>query len=365
MPKIYEIYGEDPVYMTMELMKAAKVEEALKPGMRVALKPNLLAPISPELGATTHPGVVEGCIRYLRDHGITDIYVIESSWLGARTQDSVQNIGIDEVCGRYQVPFFDLKKDETTLVNTPYRDIEVCKKALDTDYLINLPVLKGHCQTRLTCALKNMKGCIPDREKRKFHTEGLMKPIAGLACAIRPDLTIVDSICGDLNFEEGGNPVRTNRMMLGTDPVQLDAYGCRLLGIPIEEVSYIGMAERFGAGTTTVDDEDIIALNRPEESAAYTADRGLVKKLAKNVHADQACSVCYASLIRALYELQEDGIPAPDDIYIGQGWKNKSITGVGVGACCRGSNIYVKGCPPSAAEIKRVLQEERNRRHFK
>ena len=52
-----------------------------------------------------------------------------------------------------------------------------CRRALDTGFLISLPMLKGHCQTVMTCALKNCKGCLPDRGKRCFHTEGLMKPM--------------------------------------------------------------------------------------------------------------------------------------------------------------------------------------------
>lgn len=88
-------------------------------------------------------------------------------------------------------------------MDTPLRPMDICCRALDAGYLINLPVLKGHCQARMTCALKNCKGCLPDREKRRFHAEGLMEPIAALAAALRPALTIVDSICGDLDFEEG------------------------------------------------------------------------------------------------------------------------------------------------------------------
>ena len=37
----------------------------------------------------------------------------------------------------------------------------ICDSALALDFLINDPVLKGHCQTKITCALKNMKGLIP------------------------------------------------------------------------------------------------------------------------------------------------------------------------------------------------------------
>ena len=92
--------------------------------------------------------------------------------------------------------------------------MEICCIALDTDFLIDLPVLKGHCQTNMTCALKNLKGCLPDREKRKFHSDGLFRPIAALATYLKPSLVIVDSICRDLNFEEGGNPIHTNRILL-------------------------------------------------------------------------------------------------------------------------------------------------------
>ena len=60
----------------------------------------------------------------------------------------------------------------------------------------------------MTCALKNLKGCLPDREKRNFHSDGLMKPIAALGAFLKPALVIVDSICGDLNFEEGEIPFK-------------------------------------------------------------------------------------------------------------------------------------------------------------
>lgn len=114
--------------------------------------------------------------------------------------------------------------------------MEICSRALDAGLLVNLPVLKGHGQTKMTCALKNLKGCLPDKEKRNFHAEGLIKPIAALGAYLSPRLTVVDSICGDLNFEEGGNPVHTNRMYLGTDPVQIDSYGRSLMGLMPEDV---------------------------------------------------------------------------------------------------------------------------------
>lgn len=75
--------------------------------------------------------------------------------------------------------------------------------------------------------------------------------------------------------------------------------------------------------------------------------------LTRRVQAKSACSACYASLVRALYQSRDTGRV----IAIGQGWKGVPFDGVGVGACCNCDTAQVKGCPPSAEEIIRVLQD--------
>ncbi len=354
MSKIYEIFGSDAHTMTKELMEAGEVIAKIPSGIEVALKPNLVVAKSPESGATTHAGVLSGAIEYLREHGIRNISIIESSWIGDNTGRAFKAAGYEEISRRYGVGLYDLKHDETRTVDTPIRPMEICSRALDAGYLINLPVLKGHCQTVMTCALKNCKGCIPDKEKRRFHAEGLMKPIAALASALRPSLTIVDSICGDLDFEEGGNPVFTGRMYMGEDPVQLDAYGCRLMGISLSDVPYIMLAEQWSAGSAEIRDEDIIRLNSPDYIKCYPEPTAKVKRLTANICEDSACSACYAGLVRALYICDGNhGNP----IAIGQGWKGKAFNGLGIGRCCDGALKQVKGCPPTAEAIASAILE--------
>ena len=357
MATIYEVFGTDAHRMTMSLMQAANVAGMIPKGASIALKPNLVLAGEPESGATTHPGVLSGCIAYLQNAGYTDICVMEGSWIGDRTDRAMKLCGYDKVCGQYGVPFYDLKKEKTRTVHTPLRDMEITCRALDTDFLIDLPVLKGHCQTLMTCALKNLKGCLPDREKRRFHADGLIEPIAALGATIRPALTIVDSICGDLNFEEGGNPVHTNRMYLGTDPVQIDAYGCRLMGLRTEDVPYIQLAEKWGAGRSEIQEGDIVTLNAPEESRTYPAPSGIVNRLTRQVKADSACSACYASLVRGLYMAQEEGIRVRTEIAIGQGYRRKSLKGLGIGNCCAGADFCARGCPPTASDVLKLLRE--------
>lgn len=352
MGHIWQVYGNDAHDMTVKLLDAAEAWRLVPEDGSVALKPNLVLADVAENGAVTHPGVLSGCMEYFAAHGVRDISVIESSWIGDRTMRAMRRAGYDEVCERHGIPFFDLKRDKTRTVSTAIGPIDVCARALDADLLVDLPVLKGHCQTRMTCALKNLKGCIPDYEKRRFHTLGLTKPIAALGAALRPGLVIVDSICGDLSFEEGGTPVQTNRMFLCTDAVQADAYARSLMGLPPEEVPYIELAESYGGGVASWSADDLVDLNEPAVASSYSQPSGVVARLTRNVHEDQACSACFASLVRALYATGRGG---ERDIYIGQGWRGKAIDGLGIGRCCSGASSCVMGCPPTADAIARAL----------
>lgn len=350
---IWQIHGTDAHPMTVRLLEACKAHTLVPEGGSVALKPNLILASVPEDGAVTHPGVVSGCIEYFRAHGIHDISVIESSWIGDKILRALRTSGIGRVCEDYDVPFFDLKRDETVAVKTAIGSMSICRRALEADLLVDLPVLKGHCQTRMTCALKNLKGCIPDREKRRFYMLGLTEPIAALGAALKPGLVVVDSICGDLCFEEGGTPVRTDTMFAGIDAVKVDAYARSLMGLDPKEVPYIELAERFGGGQASWSDEDLVLLNEPSEAHDYGRPKGTVARLARNVHEREACSACFASLVRALYVT---GQGSDQEIYIGQGWREKTLEGLGIGACCRGATTNVPGCPPTAEAIARTLR---------
>ena len=113
MSKIYQIYGQDAHDMTVKLLEASDAIRLVPSGGSVALKPNLVIAGTPESGSTTHAGVLSGCIAYFRDHGVSDISVIEGSWVGDETMRAMRRAGYDTVCEQYGVPFYDLKKDES------------------------------------------------------------------------------------------------------------------------------------------------------------------------------------------------------------------------------------------------------------
>jgi hypothetical protein len=236
--------------------------------------------------------------------------------------------------------------------------IEICDSARAVDFMINLPVMKGHCQTLLTCALKNNKGIMPDREKRRFHSLGLHKPIAHLNTAARNDFILVDGICGDLDFEEGGNPVPAGRIFAARDPVLCDAWAAEQMGHTVEDIPYIGLAEKLGVGTADPKKALVRELNHADRAASAGLPRpgGKVRQLAPLIQEDAACSACYAALIFALSRMGQ-GEPGRfrEKIAIGQGFRGKQGK-TGVGRCTAGFTASCPGCPPSGAAVLSFLR---------
>lgn len=357
---ILVVYGSDPAAMTRRLLETIKPEEYLPKTAKIGLKPNLVVAKSPDTGATTHPQIAEEIIKYFQARGYENIVIIESAWIGDSTQRGFKVCGYDKMSAKYGVELVDVKRDSYISKNVNGMDIEVSKRMMDLDYLISLPVLKGHCQTSMTCALKNMKGLISDRSKRYFHTIGLHRPIAALNSIRCADLVIVDSINGDLDFEEGGNPVQSNRMLAGTDSVLIDSYGAELMGFDRREVAYIDMAAKLGVGNPDTAAANIVELNEAAGASAPVSGRK-AKSLEGYVTQSSACSACYASVIHALARMQERGElrRLKDKLYIGQDFKGKSCDGIGIGQCTCGFERYVKGCPPKAIDIINYLSSGR------
>ena len=244
MSNITIIYGTDATEMTYTLLRETAVSNRLKAGMNVVIKPNLVVAKPASEGATTHPEVVEGIILFLKDCGIKNPIIAEGSWLGETTDRSFDRCGFTALAKKYGLKLCDTKKDKVIKKTAHGLTLGVCETIANADFLINVPVLKGHCQTTLTCCLKNMKGCIPDSEKRRYHNIGLHKPIAVLNTILKPDLHVIDGICGDPTFEEGGKPVIANRILTGTDPVLLDSYGAALLGYEPASIDYLVESEK-------------------------------------------------------------------------------------------------------------------------
>lgn len=360
--EIFVIYGEDYKNKTEELLEAVDLAALIGDRKkRIGIKPNLVAAVLASEGATTHVEVVEGLICYLQKYGFDNLTIMEGSWVGGRTEEAFSYCGYEALTKKYGVKFVDAQKEEAVEADCAGMKLQLCACALQVDFMINVPVMKGHCQTHITCALKNMKGLLPNREKRRFHAEGLHRPIAHLGVGIHQDFILVDSICGDLNFEDGGHPTVMNRIMAARDPVLMDSYVCSLLQYQKEEVPYILMAEELGVGSSDLENAVIRELNQPVCDLTLP-DTRRVMKLAELTEEVESCSACYGYLIPALDMLDREGLLSrfQEKICIGQGYRGKEGV-LGIGNCTKNFQYHLKGCPPTEQEIydflKKYLEE--------
>jgi uncharacterized protein (DUF362 family) len=359
--EILVIYGGDPAAMAYRLAEEAGLADlAGDRKKRIGLKPNLVVSRPASEGATTHPEIAAGLIEYLHRFGFDNLVILEGSWVGDRTAAAFGVCGYRKLAEETGVELVDTQKDRSRPCDCRGMRIEICDSARAVDFMINLPVLKGHCQTLLTCALKNNKGILPDGEKRRFHRLGLHKPIAHLNTVARNDFILVDGICGDPGFEEGGSPVFAGRLFAARDPVLCDAWAAALMGLDAAGIPYIGLAEKLGVGTADTGKAAVRELNRPaggSGAAGPLPAAGAARQLAAFIRQESACSACYASLVFALSRLdaRERG-KIREKIAVGQGFRGKRGT-AGVGACCAAFARHCPGCPPSGAAVLKFLRD--------
>jgi uncharacterized protein (DUF362 family) len=361
--EILVTYGEDPAAMARRVAEAAGLAELIgDKKKRVGLKPNLVVSRPADEGATTHPEIAAGLIAYLKEKGFLNLVILEGSWVGDRTAGAFGVCGYRKLAEETGVELIDTQNDTFKSYDCRGMKIEICDSARAVDFMINLPVMKGHCQTLLTCALKNNKGIMPDREKRRFHSLGLHRPIAHLNTAARNDFILVDGICGDLDFEEGGNPVPAGRIFAARDPVLCDAWAAELMGYRVEEIPYIGLAEKLGVGTgdpTQALVRDLCGPGARRPAGGVTGlprPGGKVRRLAPFIQEDGACSACYAGLVFALSRMrQEEQARIREKIAIGQGFRGKKGN-LGVGRCTEAFQASCPGCPPTGAAVLAFLR---------
>ena len=93
------------------LLQEAAFEKRLATGMNVIIKPNLVVAKPATAGATTHPEIVEGIIRFLNEHGNKNPIIAEGSWLGEKTDRAFDRCGFTALAKKYGVKLGDTKKE--------------------------------------------------------------------------------------------------------------------------------------------------------------------------------------------------------------------------------------------------------------
>ena len=235
---------KDGVYHALELINF-KID---KPINQVAIKPNLAYYWDANTGYTTDPRVVAALIDWVRDEigENVEIKVVESDATSMRTHIAFQILGYQKLAEDKKVELFNLSKDirvdKKVLVNGREIEYKVPKLLLNADLFINVPKLKIMREVRITCAMKNLFGCIASPRKIIYHPY-LNEAVVGINKVLHPHLNVVDGVVGLGRF-----PIKLNLIMASVDRFSTDWVASKIMGLNPNNVPFLKISETENVG---------------------------------------------------------------------------------------------------------------------
>ncbi len=259
-PDLVGVAGGTPAAMFDRAIAAAGgIERFVKQGQKVLVKPNIGWDKKPEEGANTSPELVKRIIELCLKAGAAEVRVFDNTcnhWQACYGNSGIET-AVKEAGGKMLMAH---EESYYTPVDVPagkvLKKTAVHQAWLDSDVIINVPILKHHGGARMTAAMKNLMGVIFDR--RYYHSNDLHQCIADFTTiAKKPTLNVVDAY--NVMMRNGPRGVSTddlvNRKMLllSTDMVAIDTAAAKILEVFPQEVAYIGKAAEHGTGSNALD----------------------------------------------------------------------------------------------------------------
>src|SRR5271156_2945485 len=217
----------------------------------VLLKPNLVG-FDPLCEMNTHPYVIAATRESFLRLGAAQVLIGDGPAMDRDTEAIIESVRLREFTGPLGRTFVDLNLDDVTRVvlrtrASRLKELYLPKTVLGVDFLVSMPKLKTHHWAGVTLSLKNMFGIVPGScygwPKNVLHWAGIDNSILDINAASRPDFAIVDGIVGmEGNGPIQGTPKPCGVLVLGDDPVAVDATCCRVMGLRPEKVKYLAAA---------------------------------------------------------------------------------------------------------------------------
>lgn len=255
--------GSPDAMFDLGIQELGGIGNFISKGQRVLVKPNIGWDVTPDLAANTNPLLVKRIIEHCLKAGAKDVYVLDhtiDNWI-----NTYRNSGIEKAArsaGAKVVPANSEKYYQEIKIPTgvKLKNAKVHELLLETDVFINVPVLKDHSSTRMTCALKNAMGIVWNRGY--WHANNLHQCIADYALfEKKPTLNVID--CYNVLVKHGPqgiskeDVVQMKSQIITTDWVAGDAAGARMLGIAPEKIEYLMIAYKMGIGTIKLESLNI------------------------------------------------------------------------------------------------------------
>jgi len=196
-----------------------------------------LALVKPNVCGLYPPSIelLSAIIQYL-DKYASRIVIGETRSMMHSPESQFRRLGISNLAAQFgdHVRTVDLSAEKTAKVRIPkpnvLKEIELPQTVLEADFLISVPKVGTHSTTRITNALKNLFGLLPQRRKYSvYHPLGIDNVIADIAQVVKPDLNVADA--GD-------------RVIVGVDPLAVDIVACRFVGLNPLDVKHLRLISK-------------------------------------------------------------------------------------------------------------------------
>ncbi|MCX6234422.1 MAG: DUF362 domain-containing protein [Bacteroidetes bacterium] len=261
-PDISVAKGSDYYNATIKAIEGiGGISRFVNRNARIAL---LISPDWEKPGTYTSPDVALAVVRLCFDAGAREVICLKGPpddyWSRSsrfkENADIIRLIKTGTRSGQVAIP-----------KGIKLKNVEIVPEMTQCDVFINIPISKNHKGTHFTGNLKNMMGACPYSTNKFFHKgpggyadiPHLSQCIADLNLVRSPHLCIVDTT--EVIITNGpagpGEIIKPQTVSAGTDPVAMDAFTAKLIGIDPNNILMIKMAQDHGIGSMNLSNLNI------------------------------------------------------------------------------------------------------------
>jgi uncharacterized protein (DUF362 family) len=399
-PKVAIVRYDNPLESVRKAVDLSGGLDRLPSGAKVFVKPNIvfwtrLVPF-PKWGVITTSRVINDMVCLLKERGINDISIGEGTVVfdpkdRETAAHAFETLGYDTLKKRYGVKCINVFERPFERVDLGGGvELAFNTDILKSDFVVNVPVLKTHAQTMVSLGIKNIKGMIDIKSRKKCHSADLAKDlhymVSTLANKIPPSFTILDGIyTNERGPSFDGKIRRSNILVASGDVLSADKVGATILGYQPAQVPHLVHAARDMGRTLDLSDLEIVGENienvamNLEHTFAYSENGTLpapmeklgIKGLAYPKYDLSLCTYCSGITGSVLTAIAHAWKGQPwDDVEILSGKIMKPTPGrkntILLGKCMYEANkhhpdinnmIAVKTCPPAPEAVVKALHQ--------
>jgi uncharacterized protein (DUF362 family) len=262
-PDLAVVTGADRVLAVNKGLEAlGGMKRFVKPGSTVGLLANAPAWWT-KPGSHTHPDITLAVILAALAAGAKEVHYLIDPLPGYWKRSPLaaqyaKETGAVRKCSNDYVA-------TTVAKNKSLKKASVVREFLDCDVFVNLPIIKHHVGVGMSGSLKNLMGVNSGTSNQFFHAGSgakgeyddvpfLAQCIADLNTLRKPDLCVADATEFLLtNGPAGPGEIRKlDKIVLGTDPVAVDACCAPFVDLKAADVLMITKSAEWGLGRIDV-----------------------------------------------------------------------------------------------------------------